>query len=294
MTRDMTRGARSRSGSRGRRSRSIERTRRRVAVDDDSLQDLKETMQELLSEVRSMRKELQEATQAREQDRAQLDALSAENAWLKHVVSTQTRLSRQPRITTIEKNVILFPVKDADGRTPQSFQSATSDAQLNATLGLPSSETLVVERNPSWVKVSLPNMQRKSQLMKYPARSTLRQQHKIVLKEELLPEEQEEQQYLRKTMAVLYQHNLRPTWRRSAVVWRDGDKQGMLTVLDVPAGMTDDAILAKARSMMQPVPQRPSRMDIPDPREGALQPTPATQVVAAGPSVQPPPRGNAN
>ena len=160
--------------------------------------------------------------------------------------------------------------------------SRPGSQSTNATFFFGPVRKLQVHCN-TWVKVSLPNMQRKSQLMKYPARSTLRQQHKIVLKEELLPEEQEEQQYLRKAMAVLYQHNLRPTWRRSAVVWRDGDKQGMLTVLDVPAGMSDDAILAKARSMMQPIPQRPSHMDIPNPREGASHPTPATQVVAAGP-----------
>lgn len=98
-------------------------------------------------------------------------------------------------------------------------------------------------------------------LMKYTTRSAMRRAHKLVLKEELLPEEQAEQQYLRRAMSVLYQRNYRPFWRRGSIMWYKDDKQGIMTVMDIRDGLSDDDIAAVAEAITARAPSRPRRME---------------------------------
>jgi len=238
---------------------------RRVVVDNSALEQINQTLQDIRSDLRNLQDELRKLQQERQADKARISAIAAENAWLRTVVETQVRHSRQARITPIERNVIIFPVKQPDGTIPSAFKTAVATGEsINTALGIPRSETsVIVQRGPSdaWVKVTLPSTARKFQVLKYAARSATRAQHHVVIKEELLPDEQAERAYLQKVMTFMYEKGMRPSWRRGSISWWENDRQGTLTVFDIPDGLSEEALLAKCREKIQLAAPRSRAMD---------------------------------
>ena len=202
----------------------------------------------------SMQRELSDMKKLHLQDQGRISSLERENWWLKQVLKSEMTFARRPRVQAIEKNVMLFPLREIGTKeVPATFKDAVSDDKVHDTLGIPKEECEVVDRGPdsAWVRVHVKTMARKRQVNRYPVRSALRQNHKVVLKEELLPEEEAERAHLKPTMDVLYKHGFHPYWLRGAIAWWKDDKFAIINVLDIIQGMTEAEILAKAHTLSQ-------------------------------------------
>ena len=215
-------------------------------------------MDVLLTEVAALKK-------MHAEDTARIADLEKENQWLKKAFKTEIFYSRQSRIKPIEKNVMMFPLRQPGSRDiPQEFKSAVMDDKVHQTLGVAQEECHVVDRgvDSSWVRVRLTTMARKRQVLKFPTRSAVRQAHKMVVKEELLPEETAERAYLKHAMDLLYQNGFHPFWSRGHISWWKDDAFVSMTVFDVVDGMSDSDVLAKARILTAQA--RPARNHVMD------------------------------
>jgi hypothetical protein len=227
---------------------------------------LKQTSEALRANSETMAKVMQELADAKAKvsaleaqvaaQAAQITTLQQYNSWMHEVVRANTRLSRQSRIAGIERNIILFPARARGSPVPEAFIQATSNDRISATLGLPTGEVaMVLERGHAhaFVRVALPSLHRKRQVLRWESRNAIREQHHVVAREELLPEELAEHTHLRPTMQALYAAGLRPTWRRSTVAWRAAPDSAVwceFTALDVPQSWDAAKIVARAREMM--------------------------------------------
>jgi hypothetical protein len=206
---------------------------------------------------KSLHTEIKDLKTMHLENQARISALEQENRWLKYVFKTEVAHARRPRVKLIEKNVMLFPLRHAGSRDiPQEFQDAVKDDKIHQTLGVTTEECEVIDRgeNSAWVRVHMKTMARKRQVLKYPTRNAVRQAHRIVLKEELLLEEGAERTHLKPAMDVLYRNNFHPFWDRGNIAWWKEDKFVSMSVFDVPVGMEEGNILAKANSLSAEAP----------------------------------------
>ena len=130
-------------------------------------------------------------------------------------------------LTTAERtqNVAIFPKPEFRDRFPN-----VALQHLARPLGLASSAdlTLLVSR-PGIKVVRCSSMAVKGQVMRFANRNTAGDVFKIILQDDMDTEEQAERRILKPVMAHLAAAGLKPTWKRSTIVWtgRDGTRCNM-------------------------------------------------------------------
>ena len=143
---------------------------------------------------------------------ARLQRLEEQNAQLLRELQD---LKRSTRVQNVLLNVVIFPTKSA----PQDC-SVLTHGFLRDALGLRAAEHFWVERqSPGFIRIRVCSFSMKRRLLNWKMRSALRNQHQLIIMEDLLPEERTLKQGQRPVMQALFNAGFRPTWERCDVVW---------------------------------------------------------------------------
>jgi hypothetical protein len=159
------------------------------------------------------------------------------------LLSDFDRLRRETRGQPLFLNVVIFPVN----RTTQDCSSFTPES-LHTALGLRPSEQLWVERQTQgFIRIRLCAFSLKRRLLKWEARASLRNQHQLIIIEDLLPEERADKQRQRPVMQALFDAGFRPTWDRCNVAWIVDGKKFVFVPGEMPSNATASDIVDAAK-----------------------------------------------
>jgi hypothetical protein len=134
---------------------------------------------------------------------------------------------RQLEAQQHELNFIVFPKPNSTTKRPTQASiftlAAAQEHHLLQPLGLAgfakATDLKIIRSRPTFKLIRCETMTIKLLVMKAVNRRIAADRYNLLVKDDLTPDEKQEQQLLRPVMQYLYSQNRKPGWMRSTITW---------------------------------------------------------------------------